>query len=207
MDPNDPDIAYILKLREVAPWDQHSTLDKGDVDAVALTDELKDLIGSLAPHVRFVERDGRWTIPASEWAAAYDATTSKLAERMRMRSLEMAANGPAAKMLQGAPCLKHWLPVKDGGDRAAALVGLVHDHPILSTCWLRTTRLCGIDPGGKWARTNSRWYRLDEPSTLEHIAKQLGDRGRAVSGVALSLEEALARTRHAQATEGFHGYL
>lgn len=198
MDPNDRDIAYILALEAVAPLDSQSWRVEGYVSDGDLSSVRKELLNSHAPSVKFTYRDGRRTLSASEWIAACHTMKQKLFGRMYLRSLRMAANGPDAAMIASAPCLRNWLPVRDAGDLHAVLIGLVCGHPILSARWIRTSRLCGIDPDGTWARTASRWYRLEDSSTAGEIAKQLGDRGTGVSGVALSLHDALSRTQRTQ---------
>jgi len=203
MDDNDRDIAAILALQETASADPRTWAPDDYIYYDALSEEVRTLLHDLAPFVKYIERDGKWTLSAYEWLEAYRVATGTLYERMRVRSLEKSVTGPSDADLHDAPHLTHWLTVRDNGNRDAALVGLVTRHPILSTHWIRTSRLCGIDPEGCWARTNSRWYVLDTPSTPKDIASLLGDCAHGISAVALPLHEALSRTYREQADEGF----
>lgn len=202
MDENDHDIALILALGETAPTDPLAWAPDDYFAKDVLSDDIQELFQELAPFVKYVERDGNWTLSAFEWLSAYRVVTRQLYARMHARSLEQAVTGPTNAELNNAPILTHWLTVRDNHDRDAALVGLVTGHPILSTRWIRTSRLCGIDPDGAWARTNSRWYVLDEPSTPAEIIQILGDRGNGIKAAALPLHEAISRTTREQADKG-----
>lgn len=43
------------------------------------------------------------------------------------------------------------------------LRGFVRNHPILKSKLITTSQLFHVDPTGRWARTLSRFYRLEEP--------------------------------------------
>ncbi len=48
-----------------------------------------------------------------------------------------------------------------GHHRVPCLVGIVSDHPRLGSRMITTSQLFYVDPDGKWARTFSRFYRLE----------------------------------------------
>jgi hypothetical protein len=51
-----------------------------------------------------------------------------------------------------------------------ALAGFAIGHPILGTQQITTSQLFAIDPNGRWARTFSRYYVLEnERSFLEGL--------------------------------------
>ncbi|QFU07550.1 hypothetical protein PARPLA_01542 [Rhodobacteraceae bacterium THAF1] len=202
MDPNDTDAAYIRRFRDVAPLDSRSWQNSGHVDAEDIDEDLREVLLAFAPFLKFTERDGRWIILAPQWIKAHHVATQAILERMYLRSLEMAAKGPDESMLDNAPHLDKWLPVRDSFGEHASLVGYVEEHPLLSPRWITTSRLAGIDPGGKWARTMSRWYRLRNVSSPDELTQELGSRIDGISGAALFLHEALVLTRRAQADEG-----
>ena len=69
--------------------------------------------------------------------------------------------GPTEDDLADAPVLRDWA-VAVAPLRGIHLGGHAHGHPRLPEgAWIVTSRLLAIDPGARWARTISRWYRLD----------------------------------------------
>lgn len=74
-----------------------------------------------------------------------------------------AMTTPMPETLAGAPVLRHWLPVLDPG-AVPCLIGNVSGHPKLEDGKrINTSKLLALDPAGGWARTWSRWYRLEDP--------------------------------------------
>ncbi|KIC44867.1 DUF6634 family protein [Tateyamaria sp. ANG-S1] len=203
MDPNDADIEWILELQSLAPLDSKSWLELGYIGRVAISPELMNLFWELGVSLKEAERGGQWVIPAGEWVSAYHGVTEQLYQRTRLRSLELAVEGPKPEMLATAPRLEKWITVRERGDLASALVGHVSGHPVLSNRWIRTSALCGLAPDQRWARTNSRWYVLGRAATPEHLAQILGAKAKGLQGAALPIHEAISRTERAQAREGF----
>lgn len=203
MDPNDDDIAWLLELQSLAPLDSKSWLERGYIKRATIRPELIDLIWELGVSLKEAERDGQWVVLAGEWVGAYHAVTEKLYQRMRLRSLELAVEGPEPEVLATAPRLEKWTTVRERGDLDSALVGHVSGHPVLRNRWIRTSALCGLDPDQKWARTNSRWYALGRHATPEHLAQILGAKAKGLHGAAIPVHEVIARTERAQAREGF----
>ena len=203
MDPNDADIEWILELQSLAPLDSRSWLEEGYINSDAIRPDLINLFWELGVSLKEAERDGEWIIPASEWMGAYHAVTEKLYKRMRLRSLELAVEGPKPEMLATAPRLDKWTTVREQGGLACALIGYVTGHPVLSNRWIGTSALCGLDRDRKWARTNSRWYALGRAATPEHLAQILGAKAKGLQGAALPVHEAISMTERTQALEGF----
>ena len=75
-------------------------------------------------------------------------------------ALEEAAVGPSDSVLAAAPLLQLWQPVLIKRD--VCLSGLVTGHPLLPSDYITTSPLIALDPKLIWARTMSRFYRLDE---------------------------------------------
>lgn len=48
------------------------------------------------------------------------------------------------------------------------LIGHAESHPRLGSKIITTSQLFAMDPKGKWARTLSRFYRLEAPNTRQH---------------------------------------
>ncbi|MTE02091.1 ATP-dependent Lon protease [Paracoccus sp. YIM 132242] len=79
-----------------------------------------------------------------------------------LAAIDEAQAGPTAEDLAAAPLLDPWHPILTL-DVAPLLMGHVSGHPILGTTRITTSRLITLDPGDRWARTCSRWYRLGRP--------------------------------------------
>jgi len=76
-------------------------------------------------------------------------------------ALEEATAGPSEAVLAAAPRLRLWQPVLI--QRDLCLAGLVTGHPLLPPDYITTSPLIALDPTLAWARTMSRFYRLDQP--------------------------------------------
>ncbi|MFC0242636.1 DUF6634 family protein [Rhodopseudomonas telluris] len=64
--------------------------------------------------------------------------------------------------LRTAPTLDLYVPMLT--PLGLRLVGQVTDHPQLGSRWIITSQLWFADPGGRWARTLSRFYNLARPA-------------------------------------------
>lgn len=51
------------------------------------------------------------------------------------------------------------------------LVGLAENHPRLGSKIITTSQLFAVDPKGKWARTLSRFYKLESPNVRQHASR------------------------------------
>ena len=82
----------------------------------------------------------------------------------------IAAGGPTAGDLDGAPILDQWRPVQRS---TSALVGIVCGHPTMRD-WrpTMTSELFAIDPDMGWARTWSRFYALGRPAGVTDRRRQ-----------------------------------
>jgi hypothetical protein len=69
------------------------------------------------------------------------------------------------------------------------LVGVPTGHPTLMAELIHTSRLCGIDAEMAWARTASRWYRLNDPATSENVVQQLGKKGAMFKHLIIELSQ------------------
>lgn len=203
MDPNEADIAWVLELQSVAPLDSKSWREDGFVLQDALSPELTELLQQMDVNFQEVLHDGKWIIRSNEWLTVYDLAFRKLHALMCARSPALSATGPSVADLKDAPLLTKWLTVRDKSDQNAALLGLVEKHPLLGKRWIRTSRLCGIDPNQNWARTCSRWYSLQDPISPDEMVKILGNKASGVLEAALPLREAISRTIRDQGKAGF----
>lgn len=72
-----------------------------------------------------------------------------------------ARTNPTPETLADAPVLRNWLAAI-GFAGVPCLAGTVTGHPTLDDgkC-IFTSALVALDPDGAWARSRSRWYRLD----------------------------------------------
>lgn len=77
-----------------------------------------------------------------------------------LRAIAAAETGPTEEDLAQAPVLSNW-KAAISPDGHVLLWGEVTDHPLLGNASIHTSQLIAIDPEAGWARTASRWYRLD----------------------------------------------
>lgn len=89
-------------------------------------------------------------------------------------AIAAAAFAPTADDLATAPVLTHWSAGTYRG--MINLIGKVVAHPLLGTAiaegkGIMTSPVVAIDPDRRWARTVSRWYRLDRAyPNGEHVS-------------------------------------
>lgn len=55
------------------------------------------------------------------------------------------------------------------------LVGYAENHPRLGSKIITTSQLFAVDPEGKWARTLSRFYRLEQAAALHAASRSEAD--------------------------------
>jgi hypothetical protein len=69
-------------------------------------------------------------------------------------------DAPTADELAAAPAIRNWrVALTTAGLR---LAGSVSGHPSLGDCFALTTQIWAADESGRWVRTLSRFYKLDE---------------------------------------------
>lgn len=72
-----------------------------------------------------------------------------------------AQTNPSPETLTEAPVLRDWLAAINFAG-VPCLAGTVEGHPRLEDGKrIFTSVLVALDPDGRWARSRSRWYRLD----------------------------------------------
>ncbi len=90
---------------------------------------------------------------------AFTAEAHRAAMLRARIALDEATIGPSEAMLAEAPLLRLWQPLLMGRD--VCLAGEVTGHPQLSVDFITTSPLIALGPKLAWARTMSRFYRLD----------------------------------------------
>ena len=90
-----------------------------------------------------------------------------LATQLVARDLERLQRGwlPGPAELDLAPVLLDW---SFHPHMTPALRGQAFNHPDLGNARIVTSPLVAIDIDGRWARTKSRWYRLQSTSERSH---------------------------------------
>ena len=92
-----------------------------------------------------------------------EGCTPEITDRLRRLAddLDRIAPGaaPTAADLKSAPLLVDW-EVLLSPWRGVCLTGFVAGHPRLGNKRIATSHLWALDPGYRWARTLSRFYRL-----------------------------------------------
>lgn len=113
--------------------------------------------------------DGQPCASHHDWQSFLHSERSRQYERMRTTSLELGKRAPSDADLATAAILTDWVPLRDPDFPGALLLGRPSNHPFCKGPISNTSRLCGIDLHGRWARTASRWYRLDRMTTLANL--------------------------------------
>lgn len=81
-------------------------------------------------------------------------------------AFQAAQQGPEVCGSGGdTPKIDEYLPVLKG--QTLNLQGQVCGHPRLGTTFVRTSMLIHVTKDGQWARTISRWYRLQKPRVID----------------------------------------
>lgn len=81
-------------------------------------------------------------------------------------AIQAAQQGPDVCFSGGdTPTIDDYLPVLKG--QTLNLQGQVCGHPRLGTTFVRTSMLIHVTDDGLWARTISRWYRLQKPRVID----------------------------------------
>lgn len=98
---------------------------------------------------------------------AFDDPTLRAGALERLRLLQMltddltdiiAGTRPTQQDLENAVVMRNFMI---GQHQVPCLIGLAAGHPRLGTRLVTTSQLFYIDPDRKWARTFSRFYRLE----------------------------------------------
>ena len=121
-----------------------------------------------------------------DWQLFLSARTRRALHAL---SLRLGAKGPGEADLQAAPLLSDWIAVRDPHFGGAILLGTPTGHPTCRGPLSHTSRLCGIDPSGTWARTVSRWYRLARMSNFDTLSRAHGGRIAGAADLVLTLDE------------------
>ena len=174
MDPNDADLALIAELKRLNGGKD------GPIPIASLSAGLQEAFERTHPLAACPMINGQVCMQPADWARFAAREKQDAMQRMRLRSLELAMVGPTPGDLAQAPILSHWIAIENPQSHGALLMGSAPDHPICVGNLIMTSYLCGIAEDGSWARTISRWYRLQEPATLDAFLKR---NSKKVSGV------------------------
>ncbi|EYD74829.1 hypothetical protein Rumeso_03596 [Rubellimicrobium mesophilum DSM 19309] len=141
-------------------------------------------------------------VAREDWEELLDQVAQRLERATRLPGLFAAVErGPSPEDLADAPCLSPWsLALAWYG--WPVLTGHVTAHPRLGEGWIYTSFLVGLDPHRRWARSQTRWYRLGEPMTEAHgpafgqaalPVRLIGADDARVAGHLASLREGVSR--------------
>ncbi len=141
--------------------------EHGSIRIASLPTALQDAFERLHPLLGRPEPGSDGCMNPADWLKYSALHYHRATQHMRKRSLRMAWAGPSADDLADAPVLSRWMTVIEPQFMYPALMGHAPDHPNCVGELIVTSRLCGLCKDSTWARTVSRWYRLEEPATLE----------------------------------------
>ena len=96
--------------------------------------------------------------------------------RMSRRSLERGKLWLSPAEFDLAPTVSPWSAILDPEYGGAILVGAQVGHPALRGKFINTSRLCGLDTEGAWARTSTRWYRVSDTASQQELSSMLHGR-------------------------------
>jgi len=105
-----------------------------------------------------------------------------------LRAIAAAETGPSETNLATAPVLTNWSPAISSRGHVI-LWGDVIGHPILDSDHITTSQLIAIDLAAGWARTASRWYRLEKPiAVLEaELAESMNGKAKHAGSIQFAL--------------------
>jgi hypothetical protein len=144
----------------------------------------------------------RLNVPVENWVSCREKLIVGLMKRMTRRSLELSKVGPSTAELDLAPTLSPWSAVLDPEYGGAILVGAQNGHPTLRGRFINTSRLCGLDTEGAWARTSTRWYRLGDNASRRELCSLLYGRLGLADARMLTLSEVQAYIKADQISAG-----
>ena len=110
-------------------------------------------------------------------------------------ALRAAETGPAPADLADAPELGAWSVVTYPGEGNIRLAGRVRGHPVIEGPTVTTSPLLVLDEGdgrAGWARTLSRWYRVDVADFRPADPETRADEWAAIQRVLAGYRRALA---------------
>ena len=162
MDEHDKDLALIAELKRL---DETKT---GAIPIASLSAPLQEAFEYAHPLAACPVINGEMCIQPADWLMFMARQEQAAMRRMRKRSLRLAWDGPTASDLASAPMLSNWFVIMDFSI-GLALIGSALDHPVYAGKTIKTSRLCGICKDGTWARTVSRWCRLEHPVMLDAL--------------------------------------
>ena len=201
MDPNTDDLELLEAAKRADP--AFIGASKYFVLKDSIPHDVREAIEALILRVKYVKIDQQWCMIRKDWLSYKDQLIAILMTRMTRRSLELGKRGPTPDDLGNAPMLSPWIAIKDPQCGGAILVGLQTGHPFLKGRLINSSRLCGIDINKTWARTASRWYRLDEQATEDDLGEQLGGKVAALKHLMLEFTQVQDIVARDQADAGF----
>ncbi|MBM06968.1 MAG: hypothetical protein CMH88_11495 [Oceanibulbus sp.] len=202
MDPNSADLKFLETIRRCAPLVITDTDGAAYAVADSIPPEIHEAIGQLNLTVAWVEVGERLNVPVENWVSCREKLIVGLMKRMTRRSLELSKVGPSTAELDLAPTLSPWSAVLDPEYGGAILVGAQNGHPTLRGRFINTSRLCGLDTEGAWARTSTRWYRLGDNASRRELCSLLYGRLGLADALMLTLSEVQAYIKADQISAG-----
>ncbi|WP_425442306.1 DUF6634 family protein [Sulfitobacter brevis] len=149
--------------------------------------EVLKAIEGLAPSMIYIELSQGTGLPVADWLSCKEWLISRLITRMTRRSLDLGTRGPMPGDLDHAPTLSPWFPIWDTQYGGAILIGVQTGHPTLRGKVINTSRLCGLDVDGVWARSATRWYRLGKLAERKDFTFELSGKASLFEGHGISL--------------------
>lgn len=202
MDPNAADLTLFEIIRQCEPLVITDTDGASYAIAASIPPEIHEAIGQLNLTAARVDVGERLSFPLENWVSCREKLIVELMTRMTRRSLELSKLGPSTAELDLAPTLSPWSAILDPKYGGAILIGAQVGHPTLRGEFINTSRLCGLDTEGAWARTSTRWYRLGDRANQQELGSMLYGRVGHANALVLTRFEAQAYIKADQVSAG-----
>lgn len=202
MDPNSADLKFLETIRRCAPLVITDTDGAAYAVADSIPPEIHEAIGQLNLTMARVDVGEGRNFPVENWVSCREKLIVELMKRMARRSLELSKVGPSSAELDLAPTLSPWSAILDPEYGGAILVGAQDGHPTLRGKFINTSRLCGLDKEGAWARTSTRWYRLGQNGSRRELCSLLYGRVGLADALRLTPSEVQAYIKADQVSAG-----
>jgi len=202
MYPNSGELKLLETIRRCDPL--VITDNDGASYAVAgsIPPEIHVALEQITAEVTYVDVGEKLSLPIENWVSCREKLIVELMTRMTRRSLELSKLGPSTAELDLAPTLSPWSSILDPTYGGAILIGAQVGHPTLRGKFINTSRLCGLDTEGAWARTSTRWYRLGDRANQQELGSILYGRVGLADALMLTPSEVQAYIKADQVSAG-----
>ena len=202
MYPNSGELKLLETIRRCDPLVITNKDGASYAVAGSIPPEIHVALEQITAEVTYVDVGEKLSLPIENWVSCREKLIVELMTRMTRRSLELSKVGPSPAELDQAPTLSPWSAILDPEYGGAILIGAQVGHPTLRGRFINTSRLCGLDTEGAWARTSTRWYRLGDNASRRELCSLLYGRVGLADALMLTPSEVQAYIKADQISAG-----